>query len=211
MFTDIILKKLDAKLDPDDIKSRNGAGGKVPYVEGWEVIDKANHYFGFGNWDRETEVWEVHPPVEFTPPPTREHPHPKAQMVSCWRAKVRITVWDEAHQRKCVREGSTAHRSFALTVGEAVENAIKGAETDATKRALVTFGMPFGLALYDKDKKNIGRDDHRQIEQGHERPMAPIDVGFDGEASRRPTNSERALVVANGPKRETNGNGSMRY
>jgi Rad52/22 family double-strand break repair protein len=30
------------------------------------------------------------------------------------------------------------------------ELALKGAETDATKRALATFGNPFGLALYDK-------------------------------------------------------------
>jgi hypothetical protein len=28
---------------------------------------------------------------------------------------------------------------------------LKGAETDATKRALATFGNPFGLALYDRD------------------------------------------------------------
>src|SRR5262249_13193550 len=32
---------------------------------------------------------------------------------------------------------------------------VKEAETDAMKRALMTFGNPFGLALYDKDQTNV--------------------------------------------------------
>src|SRR6185295_18588121 len=37
------------------------------------------------------------------------------------------------------------------------EMALKGAETDATKRALATFGNPFGLALYDKEHAGVTR------------------------------------------------------
>jgi len=37
------------------------------------------------------------------------------------------------------------------------EIALKAAETDATKRALATFGNPFGLALYDRDKLQVTR------------------------------------------------------
>jgi hypothetical protein len=33
--------------------------------------------------------------------------------------------------------------------------ALKAAETDATKRALATFGNPFGLALYDRDQAHV--------------------------------------------------------
>ena len=33
--------------------------------------------------------------------------------------------------------------------------ALKAAETDATKRALTTFGNPFGLALYDKHMAGV--------------------------------------------------------
>ena len=36
--------------------------------------------------------------------------------------------------------------------GEVHDIALKAAETDATKRALATFGKPFGLELYRKDK-----------------------------------------------------------
>jgi hypothetical protein len=35
--------------------------------------------------------------------------------------------------------------------------ALKAAETDATKRALATFGRPFGLELYRKDKDSLSR------------------------------------------------------
>ena len=44
---------------------------------------------------------------------------------------------------------------FAKTAGETIENAIKAAETDALKRALVTFGNAFGLALYDREQRNV--------------------------------------------------------
>jgi len=42
-----------------------------------------------------------------------------------------------------------------VTLGEAHENALKEAETDATKRALTTFGNLFGLALYDKEQAGV--------------------------------------------------------
>src|SRR5262249_30224790 len=45
----------------------------------------------------------------------------------------------------------------APTAGQAHELALKGAETDATKRALATFGNPFGLALYDRDRAGVRR------------------------------------------------------
>jgi hypothetical protein len=43
----------------------------------------------------------------------------------------------------------------APTIGQAHERALKGAETDATKRALATFGNPFGLALYDREQTRV--------------------------------------------------------
>jgi DNA repair and recombination protein RAD52 len=57
------------------------------------------------------------------------------------------------------REGTGAGSGFGNDHGEAHESAIKEAETDAMKRALMTFGNPFGLALYDKDKANVGHDE----------------------------------------------------
>jgi hypothetical protein len=54
------------------------------------------------------------------------------------------------------------------------ESAIKEAETDAMKCALMTFGNPFGLALYDKAQREAsraaGQGDGPQRSAGGQRP-----------------------------------------
>ena len=62
-----------------------------------------------------------------------------------WR-RVRITV--RAGDTRIVREGCGVGESSALSPGQAHDFAAKAAETDATKRALMTFGNAFGLSLY---------------------------------------------------------------
>jgi hypothetical protein len=47
------------------------------------------------------------------------------------------------------------------------ELALKGAETNATKRALATFGNPFGLALYDRQQAGVRK-------ARSEKPSLPI-------------------------------------
>jgi hypothetical protein len=54
-----------------------------------------------------------------------------------------------------IREGTGAGHGIDTDLGLAHESAIKEAETDAMKRALVTFGNPFGLALYDKSQRQV--------------------------------------------------------
>ena len=48
---------------------------------------------------------------------------------------------------------------------EAHDLALKAAETDATKRALATFGNPFGLALYDRELAAVR--DRKALERSH--------------------------------------------
>ena len=47
---------------------------------------------------------------------------------------------------------------------DAHERALKSAETDATKRALATFGNRFGLALYDKEQAGVTANEPVQHE-----------------------------------------------
>lgn len=54
-----------------------------------------------------------------------------------------------------IREGSGAGHGIDADLGQAHESALKEAETDAMKRALMTFGNPFGLALYDKQQRQV--------------------------------------------------------
>jgi recombination DNA repair RAD52 pathway protein len=72
---------------------------------------------------------------------------------TAYTAKVRVSV--RAGDIVIVREGSGTGEGRASTPGQAHELALKGAETDATKRALATFGNPFGLALYDKEQAGV--------------------------------------------------------
>jgi DNA repair and recombination protein RAD52 len=118
------------------------------YIEGWRVIDEANRIFGFDGWTRETvsisETWREL--VELT-----GKNGPYKQWRVGYMAKVRVTAGG------VVREGTGfgAGQSKPDNLGDAIESAAKEAETDAMKRALMTFGNPFGLALYDKSQANV--------------------------------------------------------
>src|SRR5262245_12734264 len=190
---------LEGKLDKAVVKQRRGANGKaVAYLEAWHVIDMANEVFGFGNWDAETvEMRREHDPVHI--PPTKEHP--KGGIVVTYSARVRVTVYSQDGSRKVVRERSGGHRGFGPTVGQAVEDCIKAAETDATKRAFVTFGNIFGLALYDREQMNagtpVGTRERPRIDAASAPSMAAIDEGFEqSEPQPRPTTSQRALAAS---------------
>ena len=72
---------------------------------------------------------------------------------AAYTAKVRIAV--RAGSLTITREGCGSGEAKAPSPGEAHELALKAAETDATKRALATFGNPFGLALYDRELTGV--------------------------------------------------------
>ena len=74
---------------------------------------------------------------------------PRGAFLAVYTAKVRLTVRTQ-DRATIVREGHGTGEGRGSSVGEAHDVALKAAETDATKRALVTFGKAFGLALYAK-------------------------------------------------------------
>lgn len=143
-FSDTQIEALNAPLSRQNVKQREQAGRKFSYIEGWHAIAEANRIFGFGNWSSET--LEVHCVVE------KERLIGK-QLLSGWgvtyTAKVRITI------DLIVREGFGSGHGIDMDLGQAHESAIKEAETDARKRALMTFGNSFGLALYDKEQTHV--------------------------------------------------------
>ena len=67
--------------------------------------------------------------------------------------RVRVTV--RAGDTVVIREGTGAGHGIDADLGQAHESAVKEAESDAMKRALMQFGNPFGLALYDKTKSAV--------------------------------------------------------
>lgn len=133
------------------------------YIEGWKTIEEANRIFGFDGWTRETVMLDEanRDLVELR----GRDGDPYKQWRIGYVAKVRVTAGG------VVREGTGFGHGQGKpeALGDAIESAIKEAETDAMKRALMTFGNPFGLALYDKTKANVAEivdlitDDQRDI------------------------------------------------
>lgn len=134
-FTQNQVRKLRSRLNPRHVKTREADGVSLSYLEGWHVVAEANRIFGFDGWDRETIssdcVW------------TKQV---DGRYCAAYVARIRIRV--RAGEAVIVREGSGAGESKASSPGQAHEFAAKAAETDATKRALMTFGNAFGLSLY---------------------------------------------------------------
>jgi DNA repair and recombination protein RAD52 len=148
MFSPEQKSLLDAKLSSANVKTRRQGSATVGYIEGWHVIAEANRIFGFDNWTRETLD------IKCVSEREREIGTNKAQGWGVtYICKARVIVDGVA------REGCGAGHGIDRDLGQAHESAIKEAETDAMKRAFMTFGNPFGLALYDKQRTNVG-DEH---------------------------------------------------
>src|SRR4029453_9679615 len=140
-FSEAQVKNLEAKLDSKHVRTRRVEDATLAYVEGWHVVAEANRIFGYDAWDRHTLstrcVWSE----------VSNH-----RYAAAYTAKVRIAV--RAGAIVITREGCGSGSAKASTPG-AHDLALKAAETDATKRALATFGNPFGLALYDRELAGV--------------------------------------------------------
>ena len=141
---------LSAPLDRANVRQREQGRSSVSYLEGWQVISEANRIFGFDGWQRSTLISRC--VAEHERPVGRDR---KSGWGVTYIARVRISI--TAGQRTLIREGSGAGHGIDLDLGLAHESALKEAETDATKRALMTFGNPFGLALYDKQQRQVSQ------------------------------------------------------
>ncbi len=154
MLNDIQKAELAKPLDRSSVATRSQAGQSLSYIEGWRAIAEANRIFGFDGWTRETiDLRQLGEPYEVN-----------GKVRVNYSARVRITVGD------VVRDGCGFGQGIDKDVGQAHESALKEAETDAMKRALMTFGNPFGLALYDKSQANV------QDAPAHDTPPAKTET-----------------------------------
>ena len=105
---------------------------KLAYIESWHVIREANRIFNY-DWSSETLKMDLVHADNFC---------------VTYIAKVRVIV------NGIVKEGVGAGhgRGERVPAGDKHESAVKEAESDARKRALMQFGDQFGLSLYDKEK-----------------------------------------------------------
>ena len=183
MFTVKQVRALKAKLKDRHVRSRIENGTTLHYLEGWHVIAEANRIFGFDGWDRET--------VDTSCVYTKRNGE---RYEAVYVARVRIRVLADGHV--VIREGSGSGEADTPSPGQAHEFALKAAETDATKRALMTFGNAFGLSLYDPNGP------HRSA--AHHQKPSDADPPLEKPRDKRPSN-DTAQPRELAPKGPVNG------
>ena len=134
-FTDKQISALNQPIDKKNVSERwadKRKTLKLAYIESWHVIREANRIFDY-DWSSETLKMDLVHADNFC---------------VTYIAKVRVIV------NGIVKEGIGAGhgRGERVPAGDKHESAVKEAESDARKRALMQFGDQFGLSLYDKDK-----------------------------------------------------------
>lgn len=141
-MTDNITEELNKPLDPKHVKEPSGKfGPKGSFIEGWHAIAEANRIFGFMGWSYTIDL--IKDSVEIATTQKGD------QWQAAYTCVCTVTVGNVTRQDVGFGSG------FAKQIGDAIEGATKEAATDALKRALRTFGNPFGLALYDKSRENV--------------------------------------------------------
>ena len=167
------LAALSAPLDRANVRQREQGRSRVSYLEGWQVIAEANRIFGFDGWQRQTIA-----------------------------ARVRVTV-TAGGLPPLIREGSGAGHGIDVDLGQAHESALKEAETDAMKRALMTFGNPFGLALYDKAQRQVssaaGQGDGPQRPEEQRSPVSQPTAGAPSPAGASPAQARTQATASTPP------------
>ena len=139
--------ELTRKLDPANVKPAKQFGPKGDYIEGWLAMAEANRIFGFDGWH-----YQIPECTCVFQGPREIGQAKKPGFGVTYTAKVTVDVGG------VIREDFGAGHGYDVDCGLAHESAIKEAVTDALKRALRSFGNPFGLALYDKSRENVGHD-----------------------------------------------------
>src|SRR6516225_5452485 len=177
------VRALRRKPDHRRVRTRQAHDGReLTYLEGWYAISEANRIFGFDGWSRET--------IESRCVLSREN---KGIFLAVYIARVRLTV--QADGASIIREGHGTGEGRGISPGEVHDIALKAAETDATKRALATFGKPFGLELY-RGGKATSAAAHKPLPALP--PIARNEPGhmFNRDSQTAPAPNQRVAVSA---------------
>jgi hypothetical protein len=167
------LQIIHSDIPPDHIKRRRIGGGKeANYTQKEYVFEELQDIFGIENVTRET--------LDLT-----ELSNANVQLkrkegdvdgwISSYRARCRLTINVRTDKETItfVREG-TGTCSYTIALGdnlfppEAMEIAIKGAESDALKRAAATLGRHFGAEIErQRGPEPVASASHTALQRGN--------------------------------------------
>jgi DNA repair and recombination protein RAD52 len=149
-----LISKLNEKMPSSAIQSRQAGGGRsLSYVSGHYVYSKLNEVLGQGNWYYQiNNLQMVHSGLDAKDRTVTSY---IAIVKSVFQLGDKIVYFDE------VGYGD----GIDASPGKSHELATKEAVTDAVKRAAKNLGPSFGLALYDKEQKDVVDDSESDSEQ----------------------------------------------
>jgi len=175
-----IIDKLEADFDESRVKIKKVKGRPdADYLEAYDVINKANEIFGYGRWG--TEI-------------TNQGIHEAGGRTVC-------VVTLELSVDGCLPRQDVGVNISAGGSPEALETAIKGAASDALKRAMRHFGKQFGNDLYDKDRNGVTVKGEKEAEKpknkkGGKVSGDPMSVLWDWANAQKPGVKEGAVKEA---------------
>jgi len=163
----------------------------LSYLSGYYVIDRLNKIVGAGNWAYTADVSKLHEG-------TISGRYGETHSVH-YSAKVRlvVTIGDKPTEFTDYGYGDGSDKS---NPGKAHELAIKEAVTDGLKRTAKNLGQSFGLALYDKEQKNVIHEE-KEVQNG---PKANPSVVAKGNQLEGVSGELKAAVSAAKDRATTN-------
>lgn len=180
MLTDRQIADLQRPLDPARVKQRRQGDRLVPYLEGYDVIDRTNAVFGFDGWSY--AVGEV----TFT----------ERNGAAWYQATVTVRAAGVERADAGFCDVATPRGGGLAAAGpEAHGSALKGAITDGLKRALRTFGNQFGNSLYEHDRQ-------AEAAGSPEPPAGPSQQGGDAAEERACPQCGAAMALRSGTTRD---------
>ena len=173
---DRILWELRQPLDMSRVKRRQAPGsGSVPYLEGFDIIDRANAIFGFTwsfdligepvivRWQKKVLAWNQQERRKVPVTDSGGNVQTEEVGIVYITGKVSVNLGDQLYSHadlgRCIFTGDTP---------EALDMALAGSATDCLKRCFRQLGGQFGNDLYDKEiAQNAGTDRGHDTGQGN--------------------------------------------
>ena len=119
-------------------KRKGGSGKELSYLEAWDVKAHLIRIFGYGGWSFEvTDSALVY----------------EEQGEKYWTIAYKVTGRLMIHDVACTYTECAVGEARGPR-GEAHDNAVKTAASDALKRCAINLGTQYGLSLYDNGNRN---------------------------------------------------------
>jgi recombination DNA repair RAD52 pathway protein len=138
--------QLLAPIKPHRVLTANGQS----HVSQQDVVAHLTRVFGFGNWCTDLVALEL---VFETPRAANEKEPWKQRWDVCYRAVVRLTIFDEYHNPVCYYEDGSMGDAQNQVRHDAHDLAMKSAISTALKRCAKNLGDQWGLSLYNKGQQ----------------------------------------------------------